>query len=175
MDNRPAWDDYFLNIAEAIAARSDCRRAQIGAVLVDSEHRIYSTGYPGAGAGMPGCLDGHCPRGKMTPEECPPGTDYSNCISIHAEINALMRADFSRNPGSTLYITRAPCNWCSKVIDASGIARAIWPGGERRYQDWTHRTLEAGTGITARSRTVHMTGVQVGDHSQQTNTYRTDV
>lgn len=63
---RPSWDDYFVTIARAVAARSDCRRRQVGAVLVDESHRIVGTGYTGAPSGHPGCLEGACPRGLLS-------------------------------------------------------------------------------------------------------------
>lgn len=64
MADRPGWDDYFLGIAEAVAARADCTRRQVGAVIVH-DHRIVATGYNGAAPGQPGCLSaGACPRGR---------------------------------------------------------------------------------------------------------------
>lgn len=61
---RPTWDSYFLNVAQAVANRADCTRRMVGAVIVDPEHRVISTGYNGAPPGKPGCLsDGACPRG----------------------------------------------------------------------------------------------------------------
>lgn len=62
---RPKWDSYFLGVADAVAARADCTRRRIGAVIVDSDHRIVSTGYNGAPSGKPGCLSaGACVRGR---------------------------------------------------------------------------------------------------------------
>ncbi len=124
---RPDFDEYFLGIADAVAARSDCRRAKVGAVIVDHAMRIVSTGYVGTAAGQEGCLDGACPRGQLTTEECPPGTEYSNCISFHAEVNALLYGDRVRHElGGTIYITREPCDWCWKLIRAAGLSYAIF-------------------------------------------------
>lgn len=70
MNARPDWDTYFLGIAEAVAVRGECTRRQVGAVIVDPvRHRIVEggTGYNGAPAGMPSCLDGACPRGLHYP------------------------------------------------------------------------------------------------------------
>jgi deoxycytidylate deaminase len=55
MTDRPSWDDWALGIAHAVAARADCTRRKIGAVILDSEHRIVSTGYNGSPPGGPSC------------------------------------------------------------------------------------------------------------------------
>jgi dCMP deaminase len=122
---RPTWDQYFLDIASMVAIRSDCTRAKIGAVIVDTNNRLVSAGYIGVAAGEPGCLDGACPRGLLSAEQCHPGSPYDNCISFHAEVNALLYSDRTRHEGGTMYITREPCDWCAKLIRASGLARVV--------------------------------------------------
>ncbi len=124
--SRPDWHEYFLGIAAAVAVRSDCRRSKVGAVIVDTGHRIVSTGYVGAPAGQPGCLAGACPRGLLTPEQCVPGTAYDNCISHHAEANAILYSDRARHDGGLIYVTREPCHWCYKLIQAAGLAIAAY-------------------------------------------------
>ena len=47
LDQRPSWDEYFMQICRVVATRSTCLRRQVGAILV-SERRILSTGYNGA-------------------------------------------------------------------------------------------------------------------------------
>lgn len=58
-----------------------------------------------------------------------PGSCYSNCVAIHAELNALLYCDRSDLPGSTLYITRKACYGCMKAIYAAGVSKVVWPGG----------------------------------------------
>lgn len=125
IETRPDWDEYFLGIADAVSKRAACTRSQVGAVLV-KDKRIIASGYNGAIAGAIECTEGGCPRGRMSIEEMPRGSDYSNCIAIHAEVNALAYARTEAR-GATLYVTRAPCDWCSKVIDAFGIDRVVYP------------------------------------------------
>lgn len=60
---RPDWDEYFLNFAEAASQRADCTRRSVGAVIV-KDNRIVATGYNGAPPGEGSCLAGDCPRGK---------------------------------------------------------------------------------------------------------------
>lgn len=133
--SRLAWDAYFLDIARAVAARADCRRAQFGAVIVDTYHRIVATGYNGSPPGGKSCLAGECPRGLKTYEEAPSfvqgNHDYSDCISLHAEINALCNSSAERCRGGTIYIGHIdgpplpPCDMCGKAILAAGIARVV--------------------------------------------------
>jgi dCMP deaminase len=132
-DPRPSWDTYFLEIAKVIATRADCTRARHGAVVVDSDKRIVSTGYNGAPKGAPGCLtDSACPRGRLTSTELGHLTGgYDDplsagfCISVHAEANAIIYAGHSRTTGSTIYITGEPCHGCIKLIHAAGVAKIV--------------------------------------------------
>jgi dCMP deaminase len=131
---RPTWDDYFLGIAIAVSKRADCRRRLVGAVLVDSDHKIISTGYNGVLAGMRGCLDGGCPRGLLSQDKVPAFSDYNNvdspgyCISTHAEMNAMLYAG-QRVVGATMYITDPPCEGCRKIMHNAGIRKAVTSSG----------------------------------------------
>jgi hypothetical protein len=51
---------------------------------------------------------------------------------VHAEANALLFARASVK-GATLFCTDEPCDGCSRLIQAAGIARVVWPDGERSY------------------------------------------
>lgn len=61
-----------------------------------------------------------------------PGSCYSNCVAIHAELNALLYCDRSDLPDSTLYITREACYGCLKAIQAVGISRVVTPDSLNR-------------------------------------------
>lgn len=121
-DDRPSWEEYFLGIAEAVSLRSDCARDKVGAVIVGTDRRIRATGYNGSPAGTPGCAT--CPRRTSG---CEPGSNYDNCVSVHAEANALLYCDRADLLGSTIYITRKPCIACSKLIIGAGIKRIVTP------------------------------------------------
>lgn len=122
---RPDWDSYFLAGAMWVASRADCTRSRVGAILV-REHRIVSTGYNGSIAGTPGCLDGNCPRGRQSYVDRPSTADYSDCIALHAECNAILYARREDRLDATLYVTRPPCDACLRVIAASGVARVVY-------------------------------------------------
>lgn len=125
---RPDWDTYYLGIAQAVSARADCTRRQIGALLVKN-NRIISAGYNGAPSGKPGCLtDNACPRGRLSGLEVPPGSSYDTgagaCIAIHAEQNAILIAGVESR-GATLYVTDVPCDGCARLIEGAGISRVV--------------------------------------------------
>ena len=129
MRTRPTWEQYFLSIAELIASRSTCLRHQYGAVVVDSEHTIVSTGYNGAPSGIQSCYDkGFCYREQ---NNIPTGTRYETCYSIHAEMNAIIRARSSVRD-CTLYIgsldneNNIPCDMCRRVMANAGIRMCIF-------------------------------------------------
>jgi dCMP deaminase len=132
---RPTWDEYFMAIAAAVALRADCRRRRIGAVIVDEDRRIISTGYNGAPSGAGSCLAGDCPRGVSDVASFTEGNqNHADCISLHAEQNAIAWADRSRTKGATVYIFQLglaagkhcpPCDMCGKLIKAAGIGRVV--------------------------------------------------
>ena len=124
---RPEWDEYFLDIALVVSNRADCRRRRHGAVIV-KDRRIVSTGYNGSPSGDPrSCIAGECPRGRLNQLERPSNKgDYTDCIALHAEMNAIAYADRVDMQGATLYITPGPpCPMCAKLIMAAGIIRVV--------------------------------------------------
>jgi dCMP deaminase len=49
---RPSWDDTWLAVAQQVAQRSLCTRAQVGAVIVTADNRVIATGHNGPPAGF---------------------------------------------------------------------------------------------------------------------------
>jgi dCMP deaminase len=47
---RPSWDEYFLQVAQMVASRSNCVKRHVGAVIA-LDRRIISTGYNGTARG----------------------------------------------------------------------------------------------------------------------------
>lgn len=121
---RPDWDVYFAHIARAVSLRADCRRRQVGCVIVDRDHRIIATGYNGSPPGGPSCLAGECSRGLLSYAEAAAGGSYSNCVAVHAEANALLFARASVK-GTTVYVTDVPCDDCEKLLAAAGVERIV--------------------------------------------------
>lgn len=115
------WSEIWFEVAKAIAGRSRCDRAQIGAVVVNNDNRIISTGYNGAAASYPteGGCNNWCDRAKGLTGL---SGAYDGCPSIHAEANALLYVDRSAIHGATIYVTAPPCMNCAKLISNSGIS-----------------------------------------------------
>jgi dCMP deaminase len=122
MAERPAIDAYFMEIAQVVSRRSTCLRRQIGAVIVKGK-QIVSTGYNGAPAGHPHCVDVGCVR-----ENIPSGQRSELCRAAHAEQNAINFAARYGIPieGATIYTTTYPCSWCAKSIVNAGIKRVVF-------------------------------------------------
>jgi len=133
---RPGWDEYFIGIAKAVAARATCLRRKYGTVIT-KDNIIVSTGYNGAPAGMKDCLEvGKCTRKEL---QIPHGERYELCHSVHAEANAVIRAAVHELKGSTIYISGVddsagechsePCMMCKRIILNARIARVVYSDG----------------------------------------------
>jgi dCMP deaminase len=125
MEKRISWNSYFMNIAKMVAERSTCSRAKIGAVIVKDKN-ILATGYNGAPAGLPHCLEEGC---LIYVSKNPDGEEEENCFrTIHAEINAIAQAAKHgvSIAGADIYITASPCYHCLKVLINVGIKNIFY-------------------------------------------------
>jgi dCMP deaminase len=124
-----SWDDYFLEITEAVGKRGTCDRGKAGAVIV-VDKRIIATGYVGAPSGLPHCDEvGHLMR-EVIDEN---GNKSMHCIrTLHAEENTMLQAAKHgvKLEGGTLYCKMTPCYNCAKKIVQVGIKRVV---AQRRY------------------------------------------
>ena len=123
-DNRPSWDDYFLEVMDAISKRATCDRGKSGCVIA-KDQQILVTGYVGSPAGLPHCDEvGHQMK-KMIHED---GHITQHCVrTVHAEQNAICQAA-KRGisiEGGTLYCRMTPCRTCTMLIINCGIKRVV--------------------------------------------------
>lgn len=119
------WDEYFLEIAKTVSSRSNCIRAQVGAVIVDKNKTIKSTGYNGTPSKVVSCMEmGFCYRQE---NNIPSGTRYETCRSIHAEQNAIIQAGMDKCKDATMYIWghNFVCILCKRFIVQSGIKNVV--------------------------------------------------
>lgn len=106
----------FMSIAELHGQRSSCPRAQVG-VTATRDNRVIASGYVGAPADTPHCLEVGCL------------IENDHCIrSIHAEANLIAwcaREGISLK-GATLWCTYSPCYNCAKLIVNLGVAQIVY-------------------------------------------------
>lgn len=132
------WDNYFMNIAVQVSLRSTCLRRRVGAVIT-KDNNIISTGYNGAPSGVPNCID--CPdQCYRTLNNIPSGEKLDMCVAVHAEINAILRADKNNIKGGTAYVTTFPCISCAKALVQAGIKKICYI--DSYTNDYTMEILE---------------------------------
>lgn len=56
---RPSWDEYFMQLADLAAQRSNCMKRRVGCVVV-RDKRVISTGYNGTPRNVTNCNEGGC-------------------------------------------------------------------------------------------------------------------
>ncbi len=110
-----------MDLAENLAKKSHCTKAQVGAVLT-KDTRIISIGYNGPPAGTHNCDEEFGEKG------CPRDSKGSCSLALHAEQNAILYA--SKNgasvEGSTLYVTLSPCISCARIIYSMKIEKVVY-------------------------------------------------
>jgi dCMP deaminase len=130
--SRASWDEVWSGVAIDVSRRSRCSREKVGAVIIDRTNRVVATGYNGPPAGLPtsnGAVrspmcDMFCERAKQGPTKLT-AVSYVDCVSIHAEANALMFCDRRDREDGTIYVTSHLCWTCAKLVANSGLSRVV--------------------------------------------------
>ena len=113
-----SWDEYFMGVAMLSAMRSKDPNTQVGACIVNREHRIVGVGYNGVPTG---CSDDDLPwarEGDWIETKYP--------YVCHAELNAILNSIGGDLRGCTLYVALFPCNECAKAIIQAGIRKIVY-------------------------------------------------
>lgn len=126
---KPAFDDIFMELAQSLAKRSHCIKAQVGAVLT-KDTRIISIGYNGPPSGTHNCDE------EFPGVGCPRDSKGSCSLALHAEQNAILYAvkNGANLEGTTLYVTLSPCIACARVIYTMKISRVIYLDSYAAYK-----------------------------------------
>lgn len=117
---RPTHDEYFIGLLAGVKLRASCPRRQGGAIIVDENYHILSSGYNGPGRGLPNCFDEPC-AGRNDKSG-----DTSRCIAVHAEANAILQAGDRLRFAKKMYCTTRPCFNCCKLLTNTDIEEVIY-------------------------------------------------
>ncbi|MDI1356546.1 MAG: dCMP deaminase family protein [bacterium] len=129
MIKKPSFDEIYMELAEKLALRSHCVKAQVGAVLT-KDTRIVSLGYNGPPAGTHNC-------DQEWPEDgCARDSKGSCSLALHAEQNAILYATKNNvsMKDATLYVTLSPCIACARVIFTIGIKKVFYKDSYADYK-----------------------------------------
>jgi dCMP deaminase len=156
MKERVNKEIYYLDIAESVLERSTCLKRKYGSVIVNNDE-VISSGYSGAPRKIQDCIK----RGYCFREHSERGTDYSNCLSVHSEMNAIISASRKDMIGATLYLVGvdsnsneyvknpSPCCLCKRMIKNAGIENVIVRLSKDKYRvinvsEWTDKDFVGG-------------------------------
>ena len=130
MIKKPSFDEIFMDLAQNLALRSHCTRAQVGCVLT-KDTRIISIGYNGPPSGTHNCDEDFKDEGG-----CPKDSKGSCSLALHAEQNAILYAskNGARIEGSTIYVTLSPCISCARIIYSMKIKKVIFLNSYAAYK-----------------------------------------
>ena len=134
------WDEYFINIAYAVALKSKDQSTQVGAVLVGPHREIRSTGY-----------NGPC-RGEDDTNPTIQDRPLKLALFEHAERNCIFNGAFCGVSAAdcTLYCTWGPpCTDCARAVVQSGIKQLVYHAEFPGSPNWTE-SMEIGTGLLVR-------------------------
>jgi len=122
-----------------VAARSTCIRRKVGAIIVDRDGHVLSTGYNGVPSNFDHCIDVPCAGAIDAPG------NTSNCMAVHAEQNALLQCSNLSN-AHAMYVSCVPCFVCAKMIANTKISYILTI---EQYADSRGRDVlsEAGIGV----------------------------
>lgn len=121
MNNK--WDIRFMELAKFISSWSKDPSTKVGAVIIDSNHRIVSVGFNG--------YPQHIPDDDLHDRE----RKYAKII--HAEMNALLFAQRNLEQCEIFVYPMAPCSQCASAIIQSGIHRVVTiKATEKQYERW---------------------------------------
>ncbi|MCL1949604.1 MAG: dCMP deaminase family protein [Turicibacter sp.] len=156
------WDQYFMGISLMSAMRSKDPSTQVGACIVNGDHKIVGIGYNGFPNGV---SDTDFPwerEGDFLDTKYP--------YVVHAEQNAILNSTTRLN-GCRIYVSLFPCHECAKTIIQSGIREVIYVSD--KYHDTpsikaSKKMMEAAKVACRQMEPMELT-MQIGDstHSSQ--------
>lgn len=119
MNNRPTFEEVYIQFAETIAKRSTCKRLQVGTVITTTDFRkVLAVGYNGNASGLPNSCDRE---------------EAGNCGCLHSEENAVINCDAPRETKKLVFVTHLPCSLCAKrLINLGNVEKVIYKNAYRK-------------------------------------------
>ena len=103
------WINHFIKVAEVVSTMSKDPNHKIGAVIVDKNNRIVSTGFNGFAKGIDDTDE------RLNDKET------KRLLMLHAEENAILYAKQDLTDCSIYIYGYPPCVHCTSIIIQSGI------------------------------------------------------
>lgn len=124
------WDYRFMQMAELVASWSKDISHKIGAVIVDKNNRIISTGF-----------NGFAKKIKDSKKRLAI-KDIKRTLMLHAEVNAILYAKKDLTD-CTIYVYGLPCCCnCASTIIQSGIKKVIYKNTRNGgVSDYWHKNI----------------------------------
>ena len=129
-EQRPSFEEVYMDFALGISKRSTCKRLQVGTVITTTDFRkVIAVGYNGNATGLPNTCDRDEP---------------GNCGCLHSEENAVINCDSPRQVEKFIFVTHIPCPLCAKRIINLGNVRRVIYRKEYRSTDSIPLLIQAG-------------------------------
>ncbi len=115
---RPSFERIYMELAHALAARSTCKRLNVGTVITSTDYRkVLAVGYNGNATGLPNACD---------------RDEAGNCGCLHSEENAVINCDSPRAMEKHVFVTHLPCVSCAKrLINLGGVKKVFYQSNYR--------------------------------------------
>ncbi|MCM2281430.1 MAG: deaminase [Bdellovibrionaceae bacterium] len=139
---RPTFQQIYMELAHALAARATCKRLSVGTVITSTDYRkVLAVGYNGNATGLPNVCD---------------RDEAGNCGCLHSEENAVINCDAPRSTEKHVFVTHLPCVACAKrLINLGGVRRIYY---QSNYRSSASLELLASVGIEVMQMEPSVTG-----------------
>lgn len=124
------WDRRFLELAAFVSRWSKDPSTKVGAVIVDPDRVIVSTGFNGL------------PRRVMDMPNRYQERDTKYKMIVHGEMNAILCAPRAVRDCTLYTYPFAPCAVCASMVVQAGIKRVVAPKCTKEPCHWMHESIE---------------------------------
>lgn len=126
------WTNHFIKVAELVSTMSKDPNHKIGAVIVDKNNRIVSTGFNGFAKGIADTED------RLNDKET------KRLLMLHAEENAILYAKQDLTDCSIYVYGYPSCIHCTSIIIQSGIKNIYYKNSRKdnTISDYWKHNLE---------------------------------